>query len=383
MRVRHILPGFGRIPSDPGAGAMSGVVGVAYNLARQQAGLGWDAELIGLAAPDAPSGSGTLSGGLRVTAVRPWSWFRLPRYDYRYFAPVAVRLLLAGRADIQHVYSNPYHLALGRAVRRVLHHQTPIGEVVPAYQRAMRRADAVICCSEFIRGQFVRHVEYPANRTFVVPNGVDLERFRSGDRAAVRARLGIPDNEVVILFVGQVNEAKGLLHLVKAFRGLAPDWGARLVVAGSSGLWGGADTWQGQTSYERRVAEAAQGLPVTFLGKTPQAEMPGVYQAADIFVCPSVWDEPFGMVALEAMACGLPVVASQTGGLPEFILDGLTGFLVAAADAKALASRIEVLLGDGRLRERMGREGSRKAQRYGWETILKEVHTVYQSVMER
>ncbi len=360
---------------------MSGVVGVACNLARQQAARGWATELVGLAAPGAPSSSKVLSAGLRVTAVRPWGWLKAGRYDYRYFAPVAIRLSLAGRVDMHHAYSNPYHLALGRSIHRVLHYQTPISDVVPAYQRAMQRADAVICCSEFIRGQFLRQVGYPSDSIYVVPNGVDLERFRPAEQAVARARLGMPDDEVIILFVGQVNEAKGLLHLVKAFRALAPRSDAHLVVAGSSGLWGGADTLEGKTPYESQVAEAAEGLAVTFLGKTAQAEMPGIYQAADIFVCPSVWDEPFGMVALEAMACALPVVASQAGGLPEFIADGSTGFLVTPADVDALASRIEVLMSDRRIRERMGREGYRRAQRYGWGAILSQVHAVYESVM--
>ena len=380
MRVRHILPGFGRLPSDPEAGAMSGVVGVAYNLARQQAGRGWDAELFGLAAPDAPSGSRALGGGLRVTAVRPWGWLKIGGYDYRYFAPAAIRLFKAGQADIQHVYSNPYHLALGRAVHRVLHYQTPISEVVPAYQRAMRRADAVICCSEFIRGQFVRHVEYPSGRIYVVPNGVDLERFRPGDRAAVRARLGISESELVVLFVGQVNEAKGLLHLVKAFRRLAPDWGARLLVAGSAGLWGGADTWQGQTSYERRVAEAAQDLPVTFLGKTPQAEMPGIYQAADIFVCPSAWDEPFALVNLEAMATGLPVIATLAGGSPEAVVDGITGLLVPPSDASALAGALSKLLENPNLRRKMGEAGLKRIQAFGWPAVAAGIERIYADI---
>jgi len=383
MRVRHILPGFGRIPSDPEAGAMSGVVGVAYNLARQQAGLGWDAELIGLAAPDAPSGSSTLSGGLRVTAVRPWGWFKIGGYDYRYFAPASVRLLQAGQADIHHVYSNPYHLAMGRAVHRVLHYQTPISEVIPAYQRAIRRADAVICCSEFIRGQFVRHLEYPSGRIYVVPNGVDLERFRPGERAAMRACLDISQSELVILFVGQVNEAKGLLHLLKAFRSLAPDWSARLVVAGSSGLWGGADKVQRQTSYQGQVAEAARGLPVTFLGKTPQADMPGVYQAADIFVCPSAWDEPFALVNLEAMATGLPVVATLAGGSPEAVVDDITGLLVPPADAGALAGALRKLLENPELRCQMGEAGLRRIQAFGWRAIAAEIERIYADIGRR
>lgn len=383
MNIRHVLPGFGRMPSNPESGSMSGIVGVAYNLAYQQAASGWEAEVMGLAGPDERAGVVMWSDRLRGLPVRPWAWCQLGSYDFRYFAPAAARLLLSSRVDVHHVYSNPYLLAPGRADVRVLHYQTPIAEARPADERAVGRANAVICCSVFVRRQFQQQVKYPADCVYVVYNGVDLERFRLGDKQASRARLGIPRNEAVILFAGQVNEEKGLLHLVRACRLLASEHDFHLIVAGSSRLWGGADNLLERTAYERQVEEEASGLAATFLGKLAYGVMPDVYRSADVFVCPSVWDEPLGMVNLEAMATGLPVVAAQTGGISEVVVHGVTGFLVPPADPGALAEALRALLRDRVLRQQFGAAGLKRARDFGWHAIAGQVQRIYLEAKSR
>jgi len=375
MRIRHILPGFGILPSDLGKQGMSGIVGVAYNLALQQADQGWDVELVGLRGGD--SAPLNVPSEPRVVSIRSWPWLKAGGYDYRYFAPAYLRLLLRGQADIHHVYSNPYHLALGRARKYVLHYQTPIYEVPPAYHRAMRWADAVICCSAFVRDQLLRHVDYPCERVYVVYNGVDLGRFAPGDKRAAREKLGISAQEKVVLFAGQVNEAKGLLYLVQACRQMSAGHDLRLLVAGSSSLWADGPRSRGQSPYERRVMAAASGLKVTFLGPVAYHQMPAVYQAADIFVCPSTWDEPFGMVNVEAMATGLPVVASRVGGIPEAVVDGVTGLVVPPRDVDALVSALSRLLDDSPLVLRIGSEGVKRAREFDWQKIAREVDRVY------
>lgn len=379
MKIRHVLPGFGVVPADLAADGMSGIVGVAYNLARQQAVCRHAVELFGLCDGSQPAGVQQTAEGVTIVPVRARSWLRIGSYDYRYFGPAALQLWRRGRSDVQHVYSNPYLLAPSRAEKRVLHYQTPVGEVPAAYQKAVQKAGAVICCSNFIRDQFLEHVTYPAASVFVVYNGVDLDHFRPGDKQASRARLGIPADDVVILFAGQVNEEKGLLHLVRACRHLAPDNDVRLVVAGSSALWGDSAQSGAQTPYERQVATEAENLKTTFLGKVAHGRMPIVYQAADVFVCPSVWDEPFGMVNLEAMATELPVVASRAGGIPEAIANDETGFLVPASDAPALAGALRRLLDNPTLRREMGQAGRRRAHRYSWGTIAAQVESIYDS----
>lgn len=379
--VRHILPRFGLLPGDLALHSMSGIVGVAYYLARQQVQDGWEAQLVGLAGANgcATSVKGS-SHSVSRTVVHPWKWFNVLGYDFRYLAPLAVTLSVRRAADVHHVYSDPFHLALGRSVKRVLHFQTPISDVSPRFVRAVQRADAVICCSHFIRNQFESMVKYPEEKVYTVLNGVDLKRFMPGDKTSARARLGIPNEQTVLLYAGQVNEEKGLLYLVRACRILALEYDIQLVVAGSSKLWGDVQTRAGCTSYEDQVAEEALKLRTTFLGRVPHADMPLVYQAADVFICPSVWEDPFPLTNLEAMASGLPVVGTDSGGIPEAIHDGETGFVVPAADAEALARVLRRLLADLSLRRRMEENSVRRAREFGWEAIAGKVQSIYQEI---
>jgi glycosyltransferase involved in cell wall biosynthesis len=379
MNYRHILPGFGVIPQDITRDSMSGVVGVAYNLAAQQSKQAADAELIGLG-----KGTQILPEGLRITTVMPWKRAVLGPVDLSYLAPVAAKLAGRPSADIQHVYSNPYLLWpwVGRATRRIIHYQTPIGAVPPNYVKVLRRADAVICCSAFIRDQLLAHADYPRTHVHVVPNGVDLARFSTADAAAYRHSLGIPANALVVLFAGQVNEAKGLLHLVHACSILAPEQPVHLLVAGSSGLWTNLEQpGTALSPYEQQVHQAARSIPTTFLGKVPYAAMPSAYAAADIFVCPSEWEEPFGMVILEAMAAGLPVVASAVGGIPEVVQPGKTGELVAPANPAALAAALRPILADRAYRERLSSNGKTYVQNFSWKHIAQQVQAIYDEVL--
>ena len=379
--VRHILPSFGLVPSGLELHGMSGIVGVAYHLAKQQAHVGWDTELVGLAREEGAAAAVRGSPrAVRRVVVRPWKWFKVLEYDFRYLAPLAIMLSVRQAADVHHVYSNPFHLALGRPAKRVLHFQTPLGQVSSSFVRAVQRADAVICCSDFIRDQFQSKIDYPAERVHTVFNGVDQERFTPSEKRVARTRLGIPHDGTVILYAGQVNEEKGLLYLVRACRILTPEYKIRLIVAGSSRLWGNIQAQGERTVYEDQVAQEASDLETTFLGKIPYADMASVYQAADVFVCPSVWDEPFGMVNLEAMASGLPVVGTCVGGIPEAIRDGETGFVVPPADDEALAEALHKLLRDPVLRQRMAENSFQRAKGFGWGTIANEVRGIYREI---
>jgi D-inositol-3-phosphate glycosyltransferase len=122
------------------------------------------------------------------------------------------------------------------------------------------------------------------------------------------------------------------------------------------------------------------GKMVVFLGKRGQDTLPYYYSAAEVVVMPSRY-ESFGMVALEAMACGTPVIASQVGGLAFLVQDGVTGYTVPAEDDDALCERLTALLGDESLRQRMGRNASKYARNYDWEKIAKQIVRVYKELI--
>ena len=124
------------------------------------------------------------------------------------------------------------------------------------------------------------------------------------------------------------------------------------------------------------------GESVRFVGPQPQSVLPLYYAAADVTVLPSYY-ESFGMVALEAMACGSPVIASRVGGLVTTVRDGVTGFLVPDGDVEALAERIDTLAGDPELRWRLGREGVRWAAQHRWPCVAEAVCKEYASLESR
>jgi D-inositol-3-phosphate glycosyltransferase len=295
-----------------------------------------------------------------------------------------------GAVDVAHTHSDPHLLLTPRARARVFHIHTPVPDSPPGlYRRLVRRADLVVCCSDFIRSRLLSRLDVPPRRVEVVHNGVDPRPFdaaRAAGREAERRRRGLEPQEAVLLYVGAVHPHKGLLHLLQALTRLQVLGTAspvRLLVAGGAGLWPTVDDpYPDETdAYTAAVRTAGKGLPVTWLGVVPQEEMPGLYALADVVVCPSVWEEPFGTVNVEAMAAGTPVVASRVGGVPEAVAEGETGLLVPPADAGALAAALKSLLEDPQRRRRMGAAATARAATFTWERAAARLDTLYREVL--
>ncbi|HEX2037870.1 MAG TPA: glycosyltransferase family 4 protein [Chloroflexota bacterium] len=388
LTIRHLVPALGRVPQDLDKEGASGLVGGAISIARAQVAQGNRVELYGWR-PDGGRRRYQLDG-VEVRVTGGWPWARTPRIDARVVAPLLAMSAVGALGtpiDVAHAYSDPHLLLVPRARLRTIHYQTPIPEA-PAglYRRLVGMADLVICCSNFIRQQFLARLDFPPQRVAVVYNGVDLERFPPRDAAPLRRRWGIGDDEVVLLFVGAVVPQKGLLPLLQALGRVCQDATAprcRLVVAGGAGLWPTADDPHpdGTDSYSAAARDTSQGLPVTWLGVVPQEEMPEVYAMADLFVCPSVWDEPFGTVNVEAMAAGTPVVASRAGGIPEAIAEGETGILVPPGDVEALAGALLALIGDPDRRRRMGQAARERAAHFTWRVAAHRLDRLYCEIL--
>ena len=245
--------------------------------------------------------------------------------------------------------------------------------------RIVSDADRIVAANVVERAELLRDYGAHASRIATIPCGVDTDLFTPGDRAEARRRLGL-DDRPVLLWVGRIAPIKGLdtlLDTVARLREAGRDM--RLLVVG-----GEADepTNGHETSLRRRIAALGLGEPVRFVGPQPQSVLPLYYAAADVTVLPSYY-ESFGMVALEAMACGSPVIASRVGGLVTTVRDGVTGFLVPDGDVEALAERIETLVGDPELRWRLGREGVRWAAQHRWPCVAEAVCKEYASLESR
>ena len=239
--------------------------------------------------------------------------------------------------------------------------------------RIIAAAERLVAASVAERAHLVRGKGADAARVAVVPCGVDTELFTPGATDAARAALGLADGPLV-LYVGRLAPIKGLETLLDAVALLdRRGQRLRLVIVG-----GEADEpWDGhEADLRRRIETLGIGDVVGFVGAQRQEALRTHYVAADVTVLPSHY-ESFGMVALEAMACGSPVVASRVGGLTTTVRDGVTGFLVPEGDVTALAGRLEALLGDPDLRWRLGREGVRWAAQHRWPCVAEAICREY------
>ena len=244
--------------------------------------------------------------------------------------------------------------------------------------RVIAEVDRVVAANVVERADLARLYGATPSRIAVIPCGVDTELFRPRERDAARAALGLPAGPL-LLYVGRLAPIKGLDTLLDALAQVrASGRRVQLLVVG-----GDADEpVNGHEAHLRRRI-AAHGLEQTvrFIPAQPQNVLPAYYAAADVSLLPSYY-ESFGMVALEAMACGSPVIASRVGGLTTTVRDGVTGFLVPEGNVAALAERINALIDDPDLGWRMGMEGIRWAAEHRWPCVAEAVCREYASLTE-
>ncbi|HWP29039.1 MAG TPA: glycosyltransferase [Chloroflexota bacterium] len=246
-------------------------------------------------------------------------------------------------------------------------------------QRTMTLADRVVATSAADRRQMLEHYLLPPGKISVVPGGVDRARFRPRDQAAARQALGLQARKVV-LFVGRIQRLKGIdlllravARLVRAHPALAD--GLRVLIVGGRPSGDGPER-QEFLRLSRIAARLGISRLVDFVGAVDQERLPLFYAAADVTVIPSLY-ESFGLVAVESMACGTPVVAARVGGLTTTVQDGQTGYLIPWRDPVLYAERIAALLTDEALRRRLGERAVCVAARYDWALIAEEIYGIY------
>ena len=235
--------------------------------------------------------------------------------------------------------------------------------------RSARSADAVVAVSHAVAEHLVMRRIVPRDRIAVIPNGVDPERFDPQ-----RRRRREDATAGVLGAAGRLHPQKGFLPLLEIFRAVLerrPE--ARLEIVGEGPL---------RPQLERRIQELGLGKAVRLLGRVPHGRMPELYAGWDLFVMPSRW-EGFGLAAAEAMAMGLPVVASALEGLTELVVDGQTGHLLPPGRGGDWVERIVGLLGNVAERERMGRVGRERIVRhFSVPTMVARLERLYDRLLE-
>lgn len=225
------------------------------------------------------------------------------------------------------------------------------------------RIDGLILVSSYLL-KFFQEYDRPK---VVIPNGVDLERFRK-TKFKIKKFL---DGKTNLLFVGRIEERKGLIYLLKAFQILKKKYeNIRLIVVGD-----------GEEEEKCKNYVRKNNLKdVHFEGAKSENEVPAYYHTCDIFVAPSIFGESFGIVLLEAMAAKKPIVAFNIPGFSEVIENEKEGFLVENKNVIELAQKIELLIKNENKRKEMGERGWKKVQNYSWERIGERVLQFYQEV---
>ncbi|MCQ8893263.1 MAG: glycosyltransferase family 4 protein [Methanolinea sp.] len=224
----------------------------------------------------------------------------------------------------------------------------------------LKNADAILALTEDMRKKMK---EITSHEIFVVPNGIDPELFCIESQSIVKY-----NKSNIILFVGRLYPIKGIHYLLMAFKeihDIIKD--AELVLVGD-----------GQERERLEALSVQIGIQdyVRFIGKVPHTEVKKYMQQADIFVLPSL-SEGLPNVILEAMACGLPIVASRVGGIPDVIEDGVNGYLVTPKRLDEIAEKIVILLQNDKLREKISRNNLIKIKSYRWENIILNLEKLY------
>jgi glycogen synthase len=354
-------------------------------------------------------------GNLTVTGVHPE--VQLPAQDARHakFLDTMLRdLVMAGSLsdiDVVHCHTWYTHLA-GCLVKQLTgarlvltthslepHRPWKVEQLGSAYhasswveKTAYENADGVIAVSAAMREDVHRLYSVPYDKIRVIHNGIDLDQYKPSPSPEVLERYGVDPATPFVLFVGRITRQKGIIHLVRAIKHFRA--GVQVVLCA-----GAPDTPEIGHEMEDRVAEASQesSAPIIWVRQiVPKDDIIALYTHAALFVCPSVY-EPFGIINLEAMACGTPVVASAVGGIREVVVHDKTGLLVPfepvggtdfepkdpAQFARDLATGVNSLLEDPDRLERMGQRSRERVEHFfSWTSIARWTADFYWDLVQ-
>lgn len=312
-----------------------------------------------------------------------------------------------GRFDLIHLHEH-LNTRFFSARPKVMHfHNNPLAdrdavqfsEAAPAYWAQVGKSSAQIGVSEFVATRLrLAHKQagsnaLPAN-IVKVPGGVHskmlLPQKRKDERERIRQKLGLKETDVLFLFAGAIRPEKGVDYLARAFAKLSDEnANACLAIAGGSKLWV-EQGWLQENALDETerlvlniLAPAIARNRAYMLGIVPPVEINAYYAASDVFVLPSMFQETFGLVLLEAFSAGLPVIAFRSGGIPELVENRGNGIIVAQGDEEALCQSMRELMLDRDLRYRLGAAAESVPARFSWENTVNQLDAVYHDVLNR
>lgn len=272
---------------------------------------------------------------------------------------------------VQMFHTTAFHK---NAANKADHRETELREAIEL--RLINLADSLIAANPEEQRDLIWREHSARGKICTVPPGVNLQRFTPGDMRAAREACGLPQDERLLLFVGRIDPIKGLDILIESLGLLtdADEAAPRLVLVGGDledGVPVGPLAEIAELAAERGVRDR-----ITLLGSVPHEELVELYRAVDLVVVPSRY-ESFGLVAVEAMASGTPVVASRAGGLPFSIRDGVSGLLVEPENPRALADAINEVLTNPDLERTLRANARSEAERFSWPAVADALTEIY------
>ncbi|NMF57738.1 glycosyltransferase family 4 protein [Pseudanabaena yagii] len=304
-----------------------------------------------------------------------------PLIHTNYWMSAWVGLQLKQRMNVQLVHT--YH-SLGAVKYQSVSDRPAIADTRLAIERQiLEQGDCVVATSPQ-EVEHLRSLVSSKGMIEVIPCGTDIQTFHLMPKEEARAKLGLPHDEQVVLYVGRFDPRKGIETLVRAFAQLKESDNSqklRLLIVGGSD----PDAVDGQerSRIEALVRDCGLGAVTQFVGQVGHDRLPLYYTAADVCVIPSHY-EPFGLVAIEAMACGTPVVASDVGGLKFTVVQGETGWLVPPQNVGAFAEAISFALNDPLAVTKMREQASlRVQQNFSWNGVAIQLSDLYRRLLAR
>lgn len=249
-------------------------------------------------------------------------------------------------------------------------------------ERVIREADQLVALCPQDREDLMTLYEADPAKITIVPNGVNTSEFYVVDKLLARLLLGLDPNEIIILQLGRMVPRKGVDNVVRAVGTLRRDhgvWARLLIVGGESDVPDPAITPEIGRLQALAREEGVEEW-VTFAGRRQRDTLRYFYSAADVFVT-TPWYEPFGITPLEAMACGVPVIGSEVGGIKHTIMDGQTGFLVPPNNPETLANRMLTLIQYPRIQNALRRNALRRVHKhFTWQSVAQLTASLYETV---
>jgi D-inositol-3-phosphate glycosyltransferase len=395
---------------QPGTGDAGGMNVYVIELARQLAALGVEVEVFtratsskqppkvevapgvvvrhvvagpyeGLSKTDLPAQLCTFARDLlRVEAEHHLGWY--DAVHSHYWLSGQVGALAADRWGVPLVHSMHTMAKVKNTALAEGDNPEPYARVL-GEEQVVESADALIANTADEAEQLIDLYAADPSRVEVVHPGVDLSVFHPGDVAQARAELDLPHDALVLMFAGRIQPLKApdvLLHSVAVLLSRAPDLRSRLVVPIVGGPSGSG--LEEPTSLVELAASLGISEVVRFVPPVTQTELARWYTAATLVCVPS-YNESFGLVAVEAQACGTPVVAAAVGGLTTAVRDGHTGLLVAGHNPMTWADAFDSVLHDDARLSRMSKEARLHASEFGWQATAEETLRIYEAAASR